>query len=653
MTQEGQFLMSSPDQFLMSFDRDSKTGEIEPWAREIVDRFATYTEVSPSGSGLKAFYRYDPADLPRYRDTFNPGADWGRDFGRGDHYGPDVHLGGRWYAVTGDRLPGSPAELREMPVGDLLWLLTEAGPRFKATGGEVATVDRSAVLHGIACQLQREGATFETFTQAAMADPEARGHVEKQRSERVRERLLQRQWKRAGEAVAKQEAERLADLDDLDAMFVSSPPTGGLPSALARMNATYGVGPVGGHERIIMLRGRQDFAIGTAEDLRLRHRPERVTVGDKRRPLADVWLECRNRRAYPEGLVFLPGREAPAGAFNTWRAWAVDPDPLPAPEQRCPRVLEHLRLVFGEHADWGFDWLAHLFQRPWQKPGTTIILRGDEGAGKDLPAEYLGRILRVHYAPVADPKHLTGAFNGHLARAVLVHASDSVWGGDRAAGGKLRAMVTQTRLPLELKGQDAVMVDSFARFWISTNATWAIEAARESRRWFVVEVPSDWKGDRAYFDGLAAEMDGGGPAALLAWLLARGVTSDLRKAPETAALRQQRIESLRGPDAWIAACVESGEILGANPLRFNGSEWPEFGLRADWLREACEMWLRGGRHRGDMTRPEAFGRAIGPFTAGGLTKLPRNGDRVQPRGYRMRPLAECRDVLARVYGGAL
>ena len=35
--------------------RNPDTGDIEPWAQAIVDRIQTYTEVSPSGTGLRLF----------------------------------------------------------------------------------------------------------------------------------------------------------------------------------------------------------------------------------------------------------------------------------------------------------------------------------------------------------------------------------------------------------------------------------------------------------------------------------------------------------------------------------------------------------------------------------------------------------------------
>lgn len=36
---------------------DPKSERIEPWAKEVLDRFNTYAEVSPSGKGIKLFFR--------------------------------------------------------------------------------------------------------------------------------------------------------------------------------------------------------------------------------------------------------------------------------------------------------------------------------------------------------------------------------------------------------------------------------------------------------------------------------------------------------------------------------------------------------------------------------------------------------------------
>jgi hypothetical protein len=52
--------------------RNSETGQIENWAQTIIDDFATYAEVSPSGTGVKIFFTYSAEDLPRVDGGLNP-----------------------------------------------------------------------------------------------------------------------------------------------------------------------------------------------------------------------------------------------------------------------------------------------------------------------------------------------------------------------------------------------------------------------------------------------------------------------------------------------------------------------------------------------------------------------------------------------------
>ena len=70
--------------------RDATTGEIAPWARRIVKTLDTYTEVSPSGEGVRMFLR---GQLPPE----------GRK--RGDY---ENYENGRYVTVTGQHLDGTP-----------------------------------------------------------------------------------------------------------------------------------------------------------------------------------------------------------------------------------------------------------------------------------------------------------------------------------------------------------------------------------------------------------------------------------------------------------------------------------------------------------------------------------------------------------------
>jgi hypothetical protein len=75
--------------------RDPETGEIKPWARQIIAGLNSYTEVSPSGTG---FHIYGQGRLP----------------GKGQKRGPiELYDRERYFTVTGAHLPGTPTTIEE------------------------------------------------------------------------------------------------------------------------------------------------------------------------------------------------------------------------------------------------------------------------------------------------------------------------------------------------------------------------------------------------------------------------------------------------------------------------------------------------------------------------------------------------------------
>src|SRR3954452_5151771 len=86
--------------------RDPRTGAIEPRAREVIDALASYSEVSPSGTGVKVYLLADP--VPRL------GANklvLAKANGHGKDLAIEVYVTGRYFALTGQHLDGTPDEL--------------------------------------------------------------------------------------------------------------------------------------------------------------------------------------------------------------------------------------------------------------------------------------------------------------------------------------------------------------------------------------------------------------------------------------------------------------------------------------------------------------------------------------------------------------
>ncbi|WP_376094596.1 hypothetical protein ACE7GA_01440 [Roseomonas sp. CCTCC AB2023176] len=201
--------------------RDPQTGGIAPWAEEVLRLFRSYAEVSPSGTGAKVFFTFDATVLPKLRGAMGTehGKQWKRRTGTDHPPAIELYLGNRYFAVTDDRLPDSPLELRRVEIETILDLITAIGPEFAATqpegdvprqrqrrasppemGSSSGDGSRSAKAFKVAARVRRAGGTYDDFVAALDKDPDtAAWKSEKGLAEGGRE--LRRAWEAAGKAV--------------------------------------------------------------------------------------------------------------------------------------------------------------------------------------------------------------------------------------------------------------------------------------------------------------------------------------------------------------------------------------------------------------------------------------------------------------------
>jgi hypothetical protein len=110
--------------------RDPTTETLQDWAQEVVDRFKTYTEISPSGTGVKCFFMHASADTSDIERLF--GGKTGKQFknGGGEHCPAiEIYRTSHYFTVTSESV-GPTDIIRQVSLADLEWLILEAGPRF-------------------------------------------------------------------------------------------------------------------------------------------------------------------------------------------------------------------------------------------------------------------------------------------------------------------------------------------------------------------------------------------------------------------------------------------------------------------------------------------------------------------------------------------
>lgn len=360
--------------------------------------------------------------------------------------------------------------------------------------------------------------------------------------------------------------------------------------------------------------------------------------------IADLWLKSKDRRQY-EGVTFAPSNNAPACYYNLWSGFAVeriDCSTFTA-AMKCRRLLSHMKYILcrgnRDHFRYLLAWSADMLQSPDQKKGVALVMRGSKGTGKSTFTDALSSLLGRHAIKVSHMRHLTGNFNRHLADKLLVVAEESYWAGDKTDEGPLKDMITSSRMTIEAKGIDAVEMPSLCRVAMVTNNEWAAPASSDERRYFVLDVSDRRRQDFDYFAGIERQLAAGGLSALLTLLLRFPLESvNLRKVPETGALRAQRALSLEPHHQFIFDALSGGSIL-----------------RRDWddAHEAMtdavyDAYIDAAKKRGKshLLAKEVFSKKFIEATGATVTRARRDGHRVHL--YRLPPWHRAADHFRKV-----
>lgn len=352
-----------------------------------------------------------------------------------------------------------------------------------------------------------------------------------------------------------------------------------------RLNGSYALVLVG--DKALVLREYQDEegrpAIGflVPASFRLYEDKNRYIEDDREVGLGELWLRHPARRDY-SGIVFAPAEyrnnsfqpaAIPDGWYNLWKGYAVTPAPF------YPNHREHVRhfRTFADHilqnvaggdpalARYIWGWFAHMIQRPTERLGVALVLRGKQGTGKTTPGDIIGSLLGEHYCLIDHPEHLVGKFNPHMVKCLFLQADEGFWAGDKTAEGRLKGLITSRAHMVEKKGVDPVSIRNYIHLMVTSNNAWVVPAGLEERRWVVLDVGSGRMQDRAYFSRMYEEMDNGGREHLLAFLLRTDLSRvNLTDLPKTAALFEQKVASMSEVQSWWFERLRDGCLLEAD-----------------------------------------------------------------------------------------
>jgi Family of unknown function (DUF5906) len=368
---------------------------------------------------------------------------------------------------------------------------------------------------------------------------------------------------------------------------------------------------------------------------------------------AAAWLQAENRRSY-RGIEFYPDANNAPGTpqyHNLWSGFAVKP--ASEPDWRKYKTFrDHLlnNVCSGDERlfRWVFGFFAHIVQKPRDRLGVALVLRGRMGTGKTKVGEIIGSVFPRHYFLVDDPRYVTGQFNAHMASCLLLQADEAVWAGDKAAEGRLKGLVTAPVQQIEHKGVDPIRLPNYVRLIMTSNEDWVVPAGKDERRFCVLDVDPRCMQNHEYFREMDEELEATGLEHLLGDLLAFDLDSvDLWQIPQTRALLEQKIRSLESVESWWFERLMSG-TTGRHSPNWR-EEIPIQTLFDDYIAVSDKIGIKRKREE------TVFGMTLAKLLPGGVRTAKRttlirddDGHEVQKRMrcYLLPPLKVAREHFA-------
>jgi hypothetical protein len=273
------------------------------------------------------------------------------------------------------------------------------------------------------------------------------------------------------------------------------------------------------------------------------------------------FMKSPNTHVYTS-VAFDPSPQ-PNEVLNLWRPHAVQPEP--GDFELIRRFLCDI-ICNGDRGNYHYlvNYLAHMLQRPEEKPMVAVILLGGQGIGKGALYTLIKTIWPYTVTQVHSIDQVLGRFTAAaLEQSLGVWMDEALFSGDKKSSDRLKALITEDRITIEEKFQPAKTMKSFHRLFAASNHEHFAPTDRDDRRFFFLRVNESWKQNADKFGPLfASYSDGQTVPAFVHYLLNLDISSfnPAVNRPKTTEHANQTILSLEGLDRFLYEVLQAAEI---------------------------------------------------------------------------------------------
>ncbi|KZY44800.1 hypothetical protein A3731_10365 [Roseovarius sp. HI0049] len=402
---------------------------------------------------------------------------------------------------------------------------------------------------------------------------EAERDPERDRSKYDTDEYLMERIDKAREHIAEQRAKQAAEPFDM-----AAPLGDDLDEALRTLNRGFKYVNIGGEGRFVRvpaLGEKPKLEVWTTTNLANWYADRKVTItatdaaGDEVEEEINPVPVFFNRARRWSGTAFAPPPASiGSNAFNMFRGFTIQPVP-----GDCTMLKDFIcDIICGGDAEvfkWVWHWMAHMVQRPGEKPKTSLVIWGEGGAGKGTFGRLLRALVHPYGTTFGSHDDVVGRWSGQSHALNIVGVSEeAVFSGDRRETNQLKHKIDSEEISVEVKNIQPIEMPSYMRYVFDSNHSDAmrIEGNGSERRYCVLRVSSARRGDDDYFRDLREQIDGDGIGALFHELMTYDPVDagmewrDVFTAPLTADREDMERETMRPVHRAFATMIEDGEF---------------------------------------------------------------------------------------------
>jgi hypothetical protein len=224
-----------------------------------------------------------------------------------------------------------------------------------------------------------------------------------------------------------------------------------------------------------------------------------------------LWLFDENMKTYDK-IVFDPSRKCPDTDYNLFtgfRAEKLEPIPDDEVDILIKPILRHYQeVLYGKDWEYCVDLDKQIIQKPEDKSGIIVLLKGPQGIGKTIIIEEVlrARIIGDEWtSQCGGISPLFERFETNTPKKLLClcdEVSISEIMNNKTLNEKIKNLTTGRTIDWEIKGVTKINLINYINIRFTSNNETPVYIPPDDRRFCPFECIETHKGDREYMDEL-------------------------------------------------------------------------------------------------------------------------------------------------------